>query len=208
MSGKLIGENGIYLLLTYGTFLCRALQLLAFIDTAEQSDIDRVRNLLYKTSSGMASHLHGTTSFLLREGVSPHGLHSSAEFYDKKIKDKHQATAAMKFTYVVTCQIYGIQKAKNEAVAHDIQYLMKEFPALRIAYVDVSSSGKEHYSVLSKYDSALEKEVEIYRIQLPGPVKIGEGKPENQNHAIIFTRGDAVQAIDMNQVGYLTCWHN
>jgi hypothetical protein len=35
---------------------------------------------------------------------------------------------------------------------------------------------------------------------LPGEVKLGEGKPENQNHAIIFTRGDAIQTIDMNQV--------
>lgn len=42
---------------------------------------------------------------------------------------------------------------------------------------------------------------EIYRIKLPGPpTVIGEGKPENQNHAIIFTRGEALQTIDMNQV--------
>jgi len=41
---------------------------------------------------------------------------------------------------------------------------------------------------------------EIFRIKLPGPAKIGEGKPENQNHAIIFTRGEALQTIDMNQV--------
>lgn len=43
-------------------------------------------------------------------------------------------------------------------------------------------------------------EKEIYRIKLPGPANIGEGKPENQNHAIIFTRGEALQTIDMNQV--------
>lgn len=41
---------------------------------------------------------------------------------------------------------------------------------------------------------------EIYRIKLPGAAKLGEGKPENQNHAVIFTRGEALQAIDMNQV--------
>lgn len=41
---------------------------------------------------------------------------------------------------------------------------------------------------------------EVYRIELPGPPNIGEGKPENQNHAIIFTRGEALQTIDMNQV--------
>lgn len=37
-------------------------------------------------------------------------------------------------------------------------------------------------------------------MKLPGNPKLGEGKPENQNHAIIFTRGNAVQTIDMNQV--------
>lgn len=46
---------------------------------------------------------------------------------------------------------------------------------------------------------------EIYSIELPGQVKLGEGKPENQNHAIIFTRGEALQTIDMNQV-CPPCW--
>ena len=46
------------------------------------------------------------------------------------------------------------------------------------------------------------KEVEIDRIELPRLLKIGEGKPENQNHALIFTRGDALQAIYMNQENY------
>ena len=45
---------------------------------------------------------------------------------------------------------------------------------------------------------------EIYSIKLPGDPKLGEGKPENQNHAIIFTRGEAVQTIDMNQVTSLS----
>lgn len=31
-------------------------------------------------------------------------------------------------------------------------------------------------------------------------VILGEGKPENQNHAIIFCFSEALQAIDMNQV--------
>ena len=44
---------------------------------------------------------------------------------------------------------------------------------------------------------------EIYRVRLPGPILIGEGKPENQNHAMIFTRGEFLEAIDMNQDNYL-----
>ena len=39
-------------------------------------------------------------------------------------------------------------------------------------------------------------------VRLPGLVKLGEGKPENQNHALIFTRGDVLQKIDMNQENY------
>lgn len=34
---------------------------------------------------------------------------------------------------------------------------------------------------------------------------IGEGKPENQNHALVFCLGEAVQAIDMNQVRAFWC---
>lgn len=42
---------------------------------------------------------------------------------------------------------------------------------------------------------------EVYRVKLPGNPVVGEGKPENQNHAVIFTRGEHLQAIDMNQEG-------
>jgi len=45
--------------------------------------------------------------------------------------------------------------------------------------------------------------IEVYRVRLPGNVLIGEGKPENQNHAMIFTRGEFLEAIDMNQDNYL-----
>jgi len=44
--------------------------------------------------------------------------------------------------------------------------------------------------------------VEIYRVRLPGNPVIGEGKPENQSHAIVFTRGECLQTIDMNQDGF------
>ncbi|KAK3446060.1 hypothetical protein EUGRSUZ_A01817 [Eucalyptus grandis] len=114
--------------------------------------------------------------------------------------------ALMKYAYVVACQEYGSQKANRDPRAEEILYLMKNNEALRVAYVDEVSVGKddkEYFSVLVKYDRQLRREVEIYRIKLPGPFKLGEGKPENQNQAIIFTRGDAVQTIDMNQDNYI-----
>ncbi|PHU11340.1 hypothetical protein BC332_18270 [Capsicum chinense] len=120
-------------------------------------------------------------------------------------KGHEYGTALMKFTYVVACQRYGTPKAKKDPHADEILYLMKNNEALRVAYVDEVPMGrdkKDYYSVLVKYDQKLEREVEIFRVKLPGPLKLGEGKPENQNHAFIFTHGDAVQTIDMNQDNY------
>ena len=42
----------------------------------------------------------------------------------------------------------------------------------------------------------------MYRVRLPGNAIVGEGKPENQNHAVVFTRGETLQTIDMNQDGF------
>lgn len=64
----------------------------------------------------------------------------------------------------------------------------------------MTKEGK-HFSVLIRYDETRKRIVKQYEVQLPGPILLGEGKPNNQNHAIIFTRGEALQAIDMNQDG-------
>ncbi|KAK9154596.1 hypothetical protein Sjap_002076 [Stephania japonica] len=118
-----------------------------------------------------------------------------------------RAQADLKFTYVVTCQIYGRQKQEQKPEAADIALLMQQNEALRVAYIDDVEAMKggrpymEYYSKLVKAD-VNGKDKEIYSIKLPGNPKLGEGKPENQNHAIIFTRGNAVQTIDMNQDNY------
>lgn len=118
-----------------------------------------------------------------------------------------RAQADLKFTYVVTCQIYGKQKQDRNPEAADIAFLMQRNEALRVAFIDIVEKPKdgkickEFYSKLVKAD-VHGKDKEIYSIKLPGNPLLGEGKPENQNHAIIFTRGDAVQTIDMNQDNY------
>ncbi|KAL8551751.1 hypothetical protein ACS0TY_000717 [Phlomoides rotata] len=115
--------------------------------------------------------------------------------------------ADMKFTYVATCQIYGNQKHSGDMRATNILNLMVNNPALREAYIDDvegrngGKNEKVYYSVLVKAIDNLDQE--IFRIKLPGTAKIGEGKPKNQNNAIIFTRGEALQTIDMNQDNYL-----
>ncbi|KAI4310785.1 hypothetical protein MLD38_035735 [Melastoma candidum] len=125
----------------------------------------------------------------------------------RSLSARIEAVADMKFTYVATCQIYGNQKRSGDRRATDILNLMVNNPSLRVAYIDEVEEReggkvqKVYYSVLVKAVDNLDQE--IYRIKLPGPAKLGEGKPENQNHAIIFTRGEALQTIDMNQDNYL-----
>lgn len=170
----------------------RALKMLAFLDTASEIDIREGSMEL----SSMKRSDGGT--------VAGRGLSRADSTVSTLFKGHESGTALMKFTYVVACQIYGTQKDKKDPHADEILYLMKNNEALRVAYVDEVPlrDGTEYYSVLVKYDQELQREVEIYRVKLPGPLKLGEGKPENQNHAIIFTRGDALQTIDMNQDSY------
>ncbi|KAG7604029.1 Vta1/callose synthase N-terminal [Arabidopsis thaliana x Arabidopsis arenosa] len=133
-----------------------------------------------------------------------------------------QALADIKFTYVVACQQYSIHKRSGDQRAKDILTLMTTYPSLRVAYIDEveqthiyskGTSEKFYYSALVKAapqtystdssDSGHMLDQVIYQIKLPGPPIIGEGKPENQNNAIIFTRGEALQTIDMNQDYYI-----
>jgi callose synthase len=170
----------------------RALEFLAFLDTASESEVLGFKELVVRSSS------------LSREGsLSRHkaSTSDSQPLDTQAAQNALLATAAMKFTYVVAAQEYGRQKVDKDDRAWGISWLMRTYKGLRIAYVDKVEVGSEShcFSVLVKYDPIIQEEVEIYRVRLPGPF-IGEGKPENQNHAIIFTRGDALQTIDMNQV--------
>ncbi|XP_024363886.1 callose synthase 9 isoform X2 [Physcomitrium patens] len=123
-----------------------------------------------------------------------------------------RSQAELKFCHVVTAQNYGKQKnsllTADKDRAADLLRLMQMYDSLRLAYIDEVKKmvqGKEiteFYSKLVKTDLS-GKEQEIYSIKLPGEVILGEEKSENQNHAIVFTRGEALQTVDMNQENYL-----
>ncbi|XP_065633564.1 callose synthase 2 [Quercus suber] len=139
---------------------------------------------------------------------------------ERSLRAQCQAIADLKFTYVVSCQMYGIYKRSGDPRAKDILNLIARHPSVRVAYIDEVEEPVKDYSrkgVQKVYYSTLVKAAPptkaigssepvqnldqvIYRIKLPGPLICGEGKPENQNHAIIFTRGEGLQTIDMNQV--------
>ncbi|KDP44404.1 hypothetical protein JCGZ_19419 [Jatropha curcas] len=175
----------------------KALELQAFLDMAKHED--------------------------LMEGYKAIELNTEDESKgERSLLTQCQAVADMKFTYVVSCQQYGIHKRSGDPRAQDILRLMTTYPSLRVAYIDeveVTSQDKSKKNNQKVYYSALVKAASpksidssepvqnldevIYRIKLPGPAILGEGKPENQNHAIIFTRGEGLQTIDMNQDNYM-----
>ncbi|MCL7030897.1 hypothetical protein MKW94_030259 [Papaver nudicaule] len=168
---------------------------------------------LARTVRGMMYYRKAIMLQSYLERISPGDIEatlSAKEVFDTQgfeLSPEARAQADVKFTYVVTCQIYGKQKEQQKPEAADIAMLMQRHEALRVAFIDVVETLKEgrvhteYYSKLVKADDN-GKDKEIYSIKLPGDPKLGEGKPENQNHAVIFTRGSAVQTIDMNQDNY------
>ncbi|XP_068494767.1 callose synthase 7-like isoform X2 [Phaseolus vulgaris] len=171
---------------------------------------------LYRTVRGM---MYYWQALILQCFIESAGDNALSEGYrrmysyetNKKLLEDAQAMADLKFTYVVSCQVYGSQKKsknpRDRSCYNNILNLMLTNSALRVAYIDKTEETKDgksqnvYYSVLVKGGDKYDQE--IYRIKLPGPpTGIGEGKPENQNHAIVFTRGEALQTIDMNQDNY------
>ncbi|QCE05705.1 callose synthase [Vigna unguiculata] len=164
-----------------------------------------VRGMMYYRKALMLqTYLERTTTGDLEAAVGCDEVTDTRGF---ELSPEARAQADLKFTYVVTCQIYGKQKEEQKPEAADIALLMQRNEALRVAFIDVVETLKEgkvnteYYSKLVKADIN-GKDKEIYSVKLPGNPKLGEGKPENQNHAVIFTRGNAVQTIDMNQDNY------
>lgn len=163
-----------------------------------------VRGMMYyRRALMLQSYLEGRSL-----GVDDHSQTNFSTVQGFELSREARAQADLKFTYVVSCQIYGQQKQRKAVEAADISLLLQRNEALRVAYIHVEESDSggqvshEFYSKLVKADIH-GKDQEIYSIKLPGNPKLGEGKPENQNHAIIFTRGEAIQTIDMNQDNYL-----
>ncbi|KAG6790984.1 hypothetical protein POTOM_000094 [Populus tomentosa] len=185
--------------------------MLAFTDLLALSGLlvssleEIVRGMMYYRKALMLqSYLERVASGDAEAAVSINDTNDAKGF---DLSPEARALADLKFTYVLTCQIYGKQKEDRKPEAADIALLMQRNEALRVAFIDEVESLKdgkvhrEYYSKLVKADIN-GKDKEIYSVKLPGNPKLGEGKPENQNHAIIFTRGNAIQTIDMNQDNY------
>jgi len=119
------------------------------------------------------------------------------------------------FTCLVSMQMY---KFFDETMLEHTNYMFEKFPkCLKVAYIDCEAKGtagsadgvherqkRRYYSCLIDKTCPLEgaKRKPKFRIELPGYPILGDGKGDNQNHAIPFMRGHYSQGIDANQGAY------
>jgi 1,3-beta-glucan synthase len=135
---------------------------------------------------------------------------TDAETYTDRKKETEtllDSIANQKFRFLVAMQRYA---KFNEEEAANCEFLLTEYPHLQIAYIDEEIDPETHqityYSVLIDGHCSLlpnNKRVPKYRVRLPGNPILGDGKSDNQNHALIFYRGEYLQLVDANQDNYL-----
>jgi 1,3-beta-glucan synthase len=116
--------------------------------------------------------------------------------------------ARRKFKFVVSMQRYSkFNKEEHE----NAEFLLRAYPDLQIAYLDEEPPRKDGQEARI-FSALVDGHSEIlpngrrrpkFRIELPGNPILGDGKSDNQNHAIVFYRGEYLQLIDANQDNYL-----
>ncbi|KAK7029480.1 1,3-beta-D-glucan synthase [Paramarasmius palmivorus] len=113
-----------------------------------------------------------------------------------------------KFKFVVSMQRYSrFNKEEHE----NAEFLLRAYPDLQIAYLEEEprkeGGDPRIFSALidghSEFVPETGKRRPKFRIELPGNPILDDRKSDNQNHAIIFYRGEYLQLIDANQDNYL-----
>ncbi|KAL6411619.1 1,3-beta-glucan synthase [Ilyonectria robusta] len=116
--------------------------------------------------------------------------------------------ARRKFRLVIAMQRYA--KFSREEM-ENTEFLLRAYPDLQIAYLDEDPPETEggeahiHSCLIDGHSEILENGFRRpkFRIRLSGNPILGDGKSDNQNHALIFYRGEYIQLVDANQDNYL-----
>ncbi|KAG8700287.1 1,3-beta-D-glucan synthase [Ceratobasidium sp. 395] len=160
---------------------------------------------LYRTISGFMNYAKAIK--LLYRVENPEMVQAFQGDTDRLEKELERM-ARRKFKFGVSMQRYA---KFNKVEQENAEFLLRAYPDLQIAYLD-EEPGKDGaepkvYSVLIDGHSELNPETKKrqpkFRIELPGNPIIGDGKSDNQNHAVIFHRGEYLQLVDANQDNYL-----
>lgn len=156
---------------------------------------------LYRTVSGFMNYSRAIK--LLFDVENP-----AESFLDETDKlEEASAMARRKFRMIVSMQ--RLNRFNSEEI-ESTEFLLRAYPELQIAYIeeelDTATDSIEYYSVLIDGSCPILKNgnrVPKYRIRLSGNPILGDGKSDNQNHSLIFSRGEYIQLVDANQDNYL-----
>ena len=160
---------------------------------------------LYRTISGFMNYSRAIK--LLYRVENPEVVQMFGGNSDK-LERELERMARRKFKIIVSMQRYA---KFNKEERENTEFLLRAYPDLQIAYLDEEpplNEGDEPrlYSALIDGHSELMENAmrrPKFRIQLSGNPILGDGKSDNQNHSIIFYRGEYIQLIDANQDNYL-----
>ncbi|KAM3088935.1 1,3-beta-D-glucan synthase [Clarireedia jacksonii] len=160
---------------------------------------------LYRTISGFMNYSRAIK--LLYRVENPEVVQMFGGNSDK-LERELERMARRKFKLCVSMQRYA--KFKKEEM-ENTEFLLRAYPDLQIAYLDEeapSAEGEEpriYSALIDGHSEIMENGMRKpkFRVQLSGNPILGDGKSDNQNHAIIFYRGEYIQVIDANQDNYL-----
>ncbi|AEO68099.1 glycosyltransferase family 48 protein [Thermothielavioides terrestris NRRL 8126] len=160
---------------------------------------------LYRTVSGFMNYSRAIK--LLYRVENPEVVQMFGGNSDK-LERELERMARRKFKLIISMQRFA--KFKKEEM-ENAEFLLRAYPDLQIAYLDeeppVTEGGEPRlYSALiDGHSEIMENGMRRpkFRIQLSGNPILGDGKSDNQNHALIFYRGEYIQLIDANQDNYL-----
>lgn len=160
---------------------------------------------LYRTISGFMNYSRAIK--LLYRVENPEVVQMFGGNSDK-LERELERMARRKFKLCVSMQRYA--KFKKEEM-ENAEFLLRAYPDLQIAYLDEEppvQEGEEprlYSALIDGHSEIMENGMRRpkFRIQLSGNPVLGDGKSDNQNHSIIFYRGEYIQLIDANQDNYL-----
>ncbi|CAJ2508838.1 Uu.00g138640.m01.CDS01 [Anthostomella pinea] len=160
---------------------------------------------LYRTISGFMNYSRAIK--LLYRVENPEVVQMFGGNSDK-LERELERMARRKFKIIVSMQRYA--KFKKEEM-ENTEFLLRAYPDLQIAYLDEEppvAEGEEpriYSALIDGHSEIMENGMRKpkFRIQLSGNPILGDGKSDNQNHCIIFYRGEYIQLIDANQDNYL-----
>ncbi|KAI9296955.1 1,3-beta-glucan synthase [Neoconidiobolus thromboides FSU 785] len=161
---------------------------------------------LYRTISGFMNYARAIKALYRVENPDMVKLYSG---HGNMLERKIDIMVRRKFRFLISMQRYcSFTAAEKE----DVEFLLKAYPDLQIAYLLEITRETEDGPEVQYFSCLIDGHCEKledgsrkprYMIELPGHPILGDGKADNQNHSIIFTRGEYIQLIDANQDNYL-----